>query len=392
MIRARIAAEAEALAAAGVRERDIRTIVSPYRICPIGAHVDHQGGAMLGMAISAGTLLTHAPAADGRVRLQSADFAGVVEFDLADPGPPRRDWGDYARGAALVLAPLLGAKRRGFVGRVCGTLPGSGLSSSASVTLAYLAAIARLNDLELRDAQLVELAREVENEHLGVRCGVLDPVTIVGSRRDALLHIETQPLGWTPIPLGEGAPAHRFLVVWSGIERALTATGFNDRVQECCDAAAAIARAAGLAPAARLGALPRDVVARHIGALPPALQRRARHFAGETARVAAGAECWRRGDLAGFGRLMHESGRSSIEQYECGTPEIIELLAIVRDTDGVLGARFSGAGFGGCCIALVDAAAVESAGASILARFVRAQPQLAARAGAFAVESVDGLR
>jgi galactokinase/galacturonokinase len=392
MIRARIAAEVEALAAAGAREAHIRTIVSPYRICPLGAHVDHQGGAMLGMAISAGTLLTHAPAIDGSVRLQSADYPGAVAFDAANPGPLRGDWGDYARGAALVLAPFLGPRPRGFVGRVCGTLPASGLSSSASVTLAYLAALARLNDIELRERQLVELARAVENDHLRVRCGVLDPVTIVGARRDVLLHIETRPLQWQAVALGAGAPAHRFLVIWSGMDRALAKTGFNDRVEECCAAAAALARAAGLPPAARIGDLPPETVARHLGSLPAALQRRARHFTGEVARVAAGVDCWRRGDLAAFGRLMHESGRSSIELYECGTPEIIELLAIVRDTEGVWGSRFSGAGFGGCCIALVDADAAQAASASILERFARAQPQLAARASAFAVESVDGLR
>ena len=380
-----------ALVALGVAETEVRTIVSPYRICPLGAHVDHQGGSMLGMAISACTVLAYAASTDGRVRLTSTDFAGAADFEIGAAAQRSGDWSDYARGAAAVLAPRIPSVPRGLVGVLRGTLPGGGLSSSASVILACLEALARINELSLRDEELVELTCAVENDHLGVRSGVLDPATIVGARRNAMLHIESTKLQWRAIPLGAGAPPHRFLVLSSGIDRALVATGFNDRVQECCDAAAALARAAGLPPAARLGDVPAAAFDRHVASLPAVLQRRARHYFGETARVAAGAESWQRGDLRSFGRLMHESGRSSIENYECGTPPMIELLSILQGTDGVLGARFSGAGFGGCCIALVAGDAVDEARAQIVRRFAQAHPELAQRVRAFAVDSVDGL-
>lgn len=387
-----VAQQTAALVALGVAERDVRTIVSPYRICPLGAHVDHQGGSMLGMAISACTILTYAATAEPRVRLTSADFAGTVEFEIGATATGDGNWGNYARGAAAVLAPRMRGTPRGLLGIVRGTLPGSGLSSSASVILAYLEALARSNDLSLRAEELVELNCAVENDHLGVRSGVLDPATIVGSRRGAMLHIETMKLRWLPIPMGASAPPHRFLVISSGMDRALVTTGFNDRVQQCCDAAAALARAAGLPPASRLGEVPAVAFDQHLEALPEMLQRRARHYFGETARVAAGAESWRRGDLRAFGRLMNESGRSSIENYECGTPPMIELLSIVQEADGVLGSRFSGAGFGGCCIALVAAEATDDAQTQIVQRFARARPELAGRVRAFAVDSVDGLR
>ena len=388
-----IETETRALAAAtGVAASDVQVVVSPYRICPLGAHVDHQGGAMLGMAVSACTILVYAPSDDATVRLTSADFDGDVAFPLERPGDRDGTWADYARGAGHVLRPLLGDDARGLVGRVRGSLPGSGLSSSASVVLAYLSALAARNGIELDDRALVESACAVENDHLGVRCGILDPASIVASRRGALLHIDARTTQWRPVQLGDGAAAHRFLVAASGTDRSLASTGFNDRVQECCDAAAALARAAGLPPANRLGDVPTDAYDAHVDSLPASLRRRALHYRGETTRVADGARAWADGDVPSFGRLMNESGRSSIENYECGTPVMAELLDIVQNTDGVLGARFSGAGFGGCCIALVEAAATNTAQREILERFVGAHPELDGRARCFAVDSVDGLR
>jgi galactokinase len=142
----------------------------------------------------------------------------------------------------------------------------------------------------------------------------------------------------------------------------------------------------------KLGELDDAVFEAHAGALEDGERKRAQHLFGERERVAEGTERWRQGDLDRFGALMSESCRSSIECYETGSPELVRLQEILVATPGVFGARFSGAGFGGCSIALVDAAAAGEAGASILRAFLAAFPGLEGRARVFEVQSDDGLR
>jgi galactokinase/galacturonokinase len=129
----------------------------------------------------------------------------------------------------------------------------------------------------------------------------------------------------------------------------------------------------------RLRHVPEPVYAAHARRLDAPLQRRARHFFGEMARVAAGVNAWEAGDLAGFGTLVSESGESSIRWYECGSPQLITLYETLRDTPGVYGTRFSGAGFRGNCIALIDPAVRETVAAAVHARYPAAHPDVAAR-------------
>jgi galactokinase/galacturonokinase len=376
----------------GLEESDVRGVVSPYRICPIGAHIDHQLGPVLGIAIDAGSALVFAPSDDAFFTVRSADFPGEVRFALPAPGAEGPDrWGTYARAAASVLAHELPEKPIGGVARIAGGLPGAGLGSSASVILAYLGAIAMLNGIRLDARQLVQKARRAENEFVGLACGILDPASIVGARRNHLLVIDTRAETWESASLG-GEEHPRVLLAFSGISRNLPGTGFNTRVGECGEAARLLARRAGLPPARRLGDLGAAVVATHLDALTPRLARRARHFAEECARVRAGVERWRDGDLGGFGRLMNESCRSSIENYETGSTELVALHSILRDAPGVFGGRFSGAGFGGCAVALVDARRADACRDHVERAYLRLHPQLEGRARVFLADSDDGLR
>jgi galactokinase/galacturonokinase len=376
----------------GVAARDVQVACAPYRICPLGAHSDHQHGRVLGVAIDARTLLAFAPTERPALVLRSADFEGEVEVDLAGtarPGMP--PWGRYAQGAAAVLRERLGAAPRGLVGCLAGTLPGAGLSSSASLLVALLMGMARANDLSLAPRDLVRLAQRAENEHVGVACGALDPSTVVAAKREHLLAIDTARLRWEAIPLAADAPRVRFLVAYSGVSRHLAATDFNRRVEECLAAARRLGELAGV-PAQRLGELPDAVFEAHGASLPRELALRARHFFGERARVGEGVDAWRAGDLHRFGALMDASCRSSTLYYETGSSELVRLHEILRATPGVLGSRFSGAGFGGSAIALVEADAAESARAAVEATFRREHPALAARARCFLTESADGAR
>lgn len=372
--------------------RDARVVISPYRVCPLGAHVDHQHGPVLGMAIDLATRLAFAPAPDATVRLESAGFPGELRFDLGAPPSSTSGWQRYACASASALREHLPARPRGLVGTLAGDLPGSGLSSSASLLIALLWALAHVNDLALAPDELVRLARRAENEFVGVGSGVLDPATIVGGRRGQLLEIDTRAVRWRALSAPAGADAVRVLVLFSGRGRALSQTPFNQRVSECRAAARALSDAAGLAPVEALGDLPEAVLAEGLDALPAGLRGRARHFHEERERVRAGALAWSRGDFAGFGRLMSDSCRSSLENYETGSDEQRALQQCLLATPGVLGARFSGAGYGGCNVALVEAGRAESAREQALAAHRAAVPELAPRARAFLVDACDGAR
>ncbi len=384
------------LARGGLARAEVRVALAPYRICPLGAHLDHQHGPVLGTAIDAFTALAFAPAPGPELVLESGNYPGEVRLDLAAPAgaePPELPaWGRYAQGAVRALRERLGPRPVGLVGRVEGSLPGAGLSSSSSVLLAYLTALAARNGLALRPEELVALSRRAENEHVGVQSGILDPASIVASRRGALVRIDTAAARWERVPVGPAAPPHAFLVAFTGQARSLVGTDFNRRVEECRAAAAALALRAGLPATRFLGDLDDAVFADHGAALPPTLQRRARHFASERRRVLRGVECWRRGDLEAFGALMRESCQSSLENYETGSPELASLQRILEATPGVFGARFSGAGFGGCCVALVAEAEAEAARARVLAAFAAEHPGLEGRACAFVAHGEDGVR
>jgi galactokinase/galacturonokinase len=376
----------------GVAPRDVQVALAPYRICPLGAHSDHQHGPVLGAAIDACTLLAFAPGAEPELVLESADFPGRVRAALA--GPPRRegpDWGRYAAGAAAVLRERLGPRPAGVVGCVEGTLPGAGLSSSASLLIALLLALSRANGLELTPQELVRLARRAENEEVGVACGVLDPAVVAAARRDHLLAIDTRALRWEAIPPPPSALRARFLVAYTGLSRRLGETAFNRRVEECLRAARRLGELSGL-PAERLGDLPDAAFEAHAAALPREERLRAAHFFGERARVGRGVAAWRAGDLAAFGALMNASCRSSIENYETGSEELCRLQQILGATPGVLGSRFSGAGFGGSAVALVEAERAEAVRAQVEAAFAAAFPAQAGRARCFLTESEDAAR
>lgn len=366
----------------------VRVVAAPYRICPLGAHVDHQGGAVLGAAIDAYTVLAFAPSADGRVQLTSEDFAGTIRFSAAAAPslPATQDWGRYARGAAVALHQLYPDQiKTGFVGHISGRLLGAGLSSSASAGVAYLMAFAAVNRLCPTPAQLVELDRLIENRYLGLNNGVQDQTTIIYGRKDALVHQETDQRVVTHLPHPANVADVAWLVIFSGFTRELTDSGFNTRVSECWAAAEQLQ-----AGAKRLGDVSVQSYQAHKQRLPADLQKRAAHYFSETERVAAGKAAWLAGDFVTFGDAMNRSCHSSIHQYECGSPPLIRLHEIASQTAGVLGSRFSGGGYGGCLVALVAQSQAERALEMILERYRAAFPEKAAVCAGWIAHGVDG--
>ncbi len=381
-----------------VTPADVRVVVSPYRICPLGAHVDHQLGMVTGLALNQAVLLAFAPSPESRgkeVAALSKNYPGKVRFEL-DSIPSFRpgDWGNYLRGAALALRQQFdGRLSRGMVAMADGDLPIGGLSSSAAVGVAYLLALEAVNGLSATVAENIHFDRAIENGYIGLRNGILDQSVILASRRGRLLLLDCQSENWRDVSgLKEGS--YQILVVHSGVEQALVSTGYNQRVAECREAAKQLLNASGrrAADGAVLRQVGEDVFAKHGAALPPTLRKRATHFFTEQARVRDGAAAWMAGELGRLGRLVTESGESSVKNYECGSPPLITLYELLVGAPGVMGARFSGAGFRGNCIALVEPGRAEAVATVVGDGYARRHPAEARGFAACVCETDDGAR
>jgi galactokinase len=341
----------------------MKRIFSPYRICPIGAHVDHQGGAVLGRTMHLGTILEYEPLSSNVVHITSDQF-GEAEFCIGELD--RDHWVRYAQAAARALPGL----QRGMRAHVSGSLVGAGLSSSAAVGLAYLRALADVNDIELSNDELVQRDYELEHGQLGLQNGILDPLTIVHGVNNALLFMDTVTASVSPIP-DPASDEAAWIVAYSGVSRELTKSGFNVRVEECRQAASLLQEGTQ-----RLCDVPRGTYQEKKMTLPDNLRKRAEHFFTEVTRVTQGARAWRQADLEQFGQLMNQSCMSSIKNYESGSEILIELQELVSSTHGVYGSRFCGGGYGGCVIALTKRESAENARAEIAEGFSARHPEL----------------
>lgn len=357
----------------------IRIVRAPLRICPLGAHIDHQLGLVTGMTIDHSILLAFAPTTDGTVHVDSLNFTPPVSFALDNVPPYRRgDWGNYVRGAVLALQQA-NRLTHGLIGMIGGDMPIGGLSSSAAVTIAYLLALEAANQLAIPPEENVNLVRYTENQYIGLNNGILDQSVILFSQPNHLTVIDCQTvqIDKTPTPLKNDD--FEVLVVYSGVTDVLVGTDYNNRVAECQEAAHMLLTFAGqnTQPAPRLRHVHPDIFSSQGHRLPHALNKRATHYFTEMQRVADGVSAWRGGNITRFGQLMAESGESSIKYYECGSPQLITLYEILRNTPGVYGVRFSGAGFRGNCIALVDPQARESIAQAVHRRYPAAHPNQA---------------
>ncbi|HXI14850.1 MAG TPA: galactokinase family protein [Chloroflexota bacterium] len=377
----------EGLRAALGAAAEPRLLFSPYRVCPLGAHVDHQDGVVTGMAIDSGVAVAFAAREDTQVRAASETFPGTVSFDAtAVPLPKQGDWGNFPRGAVVALQQRGYSIKRGADLYLVGELPVGGLSSSAAVGVGYLLALEAVNGIAVSPEENVALARAIENEYVGLNSGVLDQSMILLSQKGTLLRLDCRTGERAYIAVPADAPPVSIGIAYSGLSSALVGTGYNQRVAECREAARLLLQQAGLpAPkdGARLRDVPSETYAALHGVLPEAPARRAAHFFSEQERVGEGVRAGAAGDVAGFGRLVAESGRSSVENYECGAPELIVLYRALLEAPGVYGARFSGAGFRGLCLALVEPDQFEAIGERIRERYLAAYPQYAATFGWF---------
>lgn len=373
----------------------VDTSFCPYRVCPLGAHVDHQYGKITGLAIDKGVMIAYGPKKNGVVEMRSLQFPTRAQWHIKQvEEKPVGDWADYLRGATYALEKVHPLSV-GICGVIEGTMPIGGLSSSAAVIIAFLSALCKVNNITLSPSEMINIALVAEKEYVGVSVGKLDQSCEVLSKKDHLLYLDTKDDSFELIPTNPAMKPYEIAIFFSGIERNLAGSKFNMRVDELKSAAYALKAFSGMEygkfEETRLRDVPREIFEQYKDRLPENWRKRAIHYYTEFERVEKGVEAWRRGDLDTYGRLCFESGWSSIYNYETGSDELKTLYEIMQSTDGIYGGRFSGAGFKGCCMALVDPAYKESIEERVTREYLKAFPGLADKYSVHFCHSADGV-
>lgn len=368
---------------------------TPYRICPLGAHIDHQLGKITGFAIDKGIHLLFSSDSSGKIEISSLQFDCIKSWNIkSSPEAKQNDWADHLRGAVISLAHRH-SLHIGLCGVLDGELPIGGLSSSAAVIITFLTALCRLNNISISERELVEIAREAENKYVGVNCGKLDQSCEVYCRKDKLLYMDMRNDSIELIPAGKAMKPYSIIIFFSGIERSLAGSKYNLRVDECKGAAYNLMSFSGMEcdnyEETFLRNVPYEVYLEYRSRLSIDQAKRAEHFYSEIQRVENGVKAFRSGNIEEFGKLVSESGHSSIYNYEAGSPELKALYNIMNETKGIYGGRFSGAGFKGCCMAIVSPEYIDEILAEVERKYLEAFPQLEGKYSAHICRTADGV-
>ena len=371
-------------------------IFSPYRVCPLGAHVDHQHGLVTGFAINTGIDLWFNIREDAVVKLSSLSFDGTVEFDLSRRTEVKeKHWGDYARGAKYALKKRF-ELTHGIEGVIKGSLPVGGLSSSAAVLIAYVMAFAKANGIRLQPFEVVQIASEAEREYIGLNNGILDQACIALGKKDGLLFLDCDSNDYRIIRRNPLMPDFEIGIFFSGLTRSLVSSDYNLRVYECKTAAwnmlAYNEQPLKAFEKTFLRDISKETFEKTRDMMPSRFARRAEHFYSEYRRVRQGVTAWETGNMQLFGKLSFDSCESSIHNYECGSPELISIYNIMRPLQGVYGGRFSGAGFKGAVIALVDPAYKKEIEKTLTEQYLTEYPEYAKTFKVYWAQPDDGAR
>jgi galactokinase len=332
---------------------------APGRVNLIGEHTDYNAGFVLPLAIDGAVWIALAPRTDQTVHVHSLDFNETAEFSLVDIKRGAKGWLEYLKGVAWCLQQD-GVRLSGWQGVIAGDVPvGAGLSSSAALEMATARAFAAVSGIPWQPEAMGKLCQRAENQWVGVNCGIMDPlISAIGRAGHALL-IDCRSLEFQPVPF----PASTTVVVLdTATRRGLVDSAYNERRSQC----EAAARFFGL-PALRDVSLEMFEAAAH--RLDDVTRRRARHVVTENARTLQAAEAMRRGDAVTLGRLMNDSHLSLRDDFEVSSHELDAMVEGGRQETSCLGIRMTGAGFGGCAVALVRADGAQKFTAVVAQRY-----------------------
>jgi len=355
---------------------------APGRVNLIGEHTDYNDGFVMPLAIEGAIWMAVQPTAERCVRLHSLDFDEQTEVSLDDPPAKASGWPEYIKGMVLMLREA-GYALRGFEGIMGGDVPiAAGLSSSAALEMATARAFAAVSGFDFDPPAMARLGQKAENQWVGVNCGIMDQMISAAGTADNALLIDCRSLELTPVPLPAGTAV---VILDTATRRGLVDSAYNERRSQC-EAAAAHFGVTAL----------RDVTIEQFnardGELDEVTRRRARHVITENDRTVAAAKAMQQGDADELARLMDASHESLRNDFEVTNEELNVMVQCARRQPCCFGARMTGAGFGGCAVALVKADAAGEFTDAVAADYREAtslDPKVyvtAATAGAAVVE------
>ena len=354
-------------ASCATRTSDLRvTLVAraPGRVNLIGEHTDYNEGFVLPVGIQLGIAIALVPTDDRRVEVTLAATGERAAFDLDAIGPKTGSWIDYIAGMAWALAEA-GVATRGFRGVLASDLPqGSGLSSSAALELASSLALVGGAMPPLDRMTLAQTAQRAENRYVGVQSGLMDQFASSCGAAGAALLLDCRSTEWRPVAIPDGLA---LVVCNTGSPRRLGSSEYNIRRAQCEEAVAGIRR---VDPTVRTL---RDVTPALLAAarpgLDPVVARRAEHVVAENDRVLATLAAFEAGDVHAIGEAFGASHASLRDLFEVSSPQLDALVEIASAVPGVVAARMTGAGFGGCTVNLVEADAIGALREAVLAGY-----------------------
>ncbi|MGA0332809.1 MAG: galactokinase [Kiritimatiellia bacterium] len=334
---------------------------APGRVNLIGEHTDYNGGFVLPMAINRAMYMAIRYREDREVHLLSTDFHQTARFQLDQLQYEKPHWVEYVKGVAHGLKKR-GLPLRGWDGVMLGNVPrGSGLSSSAALELAAAKAFSEVSDFPWDPVDMAVVGQEAENEWVGVNCGIMDQMISACGKADHAYLLDCRSLKGRHVPLPEGV---KVVILDTGTRRGLVDSAYNERRKQCEEAA----KHFGVE-------LLRDVTPEQFFAgaseLPELTRKRAKHVITEDQRTLEAAEAMAAGNAERLGELMDQSHVSLRDDFEVSSDALNELVEISRAQPGCLGARMTGAGFGGCAVALVRSEHAEAFAQNVLDLYKR---------------------
>lgn len=354
-------------------------VFAPGRINLIGEHTDYSDGFVLPVAIHLGIAVAMTPRDDSLIKLYSIDLNEHIEFDLHDLKKGNGGWQEYIKGVAWALREN-GHPLQGWQGVIAGSIPiGAGLSSSAAVLVAAVKAFCLSSDLSLSKTKIAQIGKTAESEWVGVNVGIMDQLISAAGKVDHAVCLDCRTLEYEYVPIPEKV---KFVVLDTMTRRELSNSAYNTRHEEIKETSKRLG-----VPKLRDANL--SFLAEKRSLLSDTLYRRARHVISENARVHAFSTAMKNGDLKKMGSLISASHASLRDDFEVSSEELNLIVEIAQNQPDCLGARMSGAGFGGCALAIMEDGNVDGFIKSVTSKYeaeTSIQPQL------FKIESEDGVQ
>lgn len=333
---------------------------APGRVNLIGEHTDYNEGYVFPAAIDREMLIAASMNDSSEVEIYSSDYQQLVTFQLDDLNPRSQfQWVNYLRGVLKIMRDC-GYPICGFRAVLSGNVPqGAGLSSSAAYEVAVLKLMNHFSSTEMSISDLAKLAQKAENEYIGVKCGIMDQFASAAGAVDSAIFLDCRSLEYRNVPLNLESMGASIVIVNSGVQRGLVDSEYNARRSECQQGAERLS----VLMNRKVSSL-RDVAVaefeRYSSQLSSTVARRCKHVISENQRVLDAVNALADKNLNLLGDLMFASHQSLKDDFQVSCLELDKIVEIAKSQDGVLGARMTGAGFGGCVVSLVKTSAIES--------------------------------